>query len=903
MKLKLLLLVFLLNFLCINAQDYVVENIGFNPPHSYIQMSSNVNLDDQYSGVIPLGFDFDFYGITYSNVIIGGNGILNFNISEAEGGCPWAFEEDIPNVEMVIKNSIYGVYHDMDPSVSQVDEINYAQYGTAPNRRFVVNFYKVPHYSGPCNDLESTIQVVLYETTNTIEVYIKDKPICESWNDGNSVLGIQNMDGTQGIAAPNRKTSDSPWEAYNEAWRFSFYDGDTVEGYPFTFSVCDEGNGGFEAFDFSLIEGDVSGNQSNVTVTFHETFLDANDNLNPIASPYVNVTNPQEVFARVENTEGLYATSDITLEVISCIDNDNDGVSTMDEDLNGDGYPGNDDTDNDGIPNYLDPDDDNDMVDTITETTGIGAGFGQQYVFIDTDGDGIENYIDNDDDGDGVLSVYEDYNGNGTPIDDDTNSNNIPDFLDPDVTIVGGVIAYQPSDLFICDENNDGFAEFDLAFVLPEIIGGQDPSSLVVTFHDSQSDADNAINLLPNYYTNISNPQTIYARLEDNSNGDFDTTSFDLIVLESPQITQPSDLMLCDDNGDGIAFFDLTISEEELLNGLDLIFYTINYYEDISLTIPISNPSNYSNIPPSPQAIYIMVEDIESGCQSITSLLLWVNSSPEPVTPTPLIVCDEENMDGYAVFDLTSKNSEIAGGNTNVSITCHFTFIDAELNTNPLATPYGNEIPFYQIVFVRVEDVTTGCFAIVELELIINLGPEVVDVTELLGFDENNDGFGIFDLTSKIPEILNGQTDVEVTFFETPQDAYENMDVIENPSAYINISNPQIIYARMDGENFCFSIAYFELVPDPNFGLGEDFYTNLKLYPNPTSGILNIQSDQLTETVALKLYNLQGQVLLDVNNTTINGTISLDLSSMNTGVYFIKISSEENTIVKKIVKL
>jgi hypothetical protein len=127
----------------------------------------------------------------------------------------------------------------------------------------------------------------------------------------------------------------------------------------------------------------------------------------------------------------------VTLEVIDCIDNDNDGVSTEQEDLNGDGYPGNDDTDNDGIPNYLDEDDDNDNVDTIDEITGIGAGFnGVTYIFIDTDSDGIENYIDNDDDGDGVLSVFEDYNGNGTPIDDDTNANNIPDFLDDEVAII-----------------------------------------------------------------------------------------------------------------------------------------------------------------------------------------------------------------------------------------------------------------------------------------------------------------------------------------------------------------------------------------------------------------------------------------------------------------------------------
>ena len=436
MNSKLLSLLLLVSFLNLKAQDYVVESIGFTPPHSYTQVDSGVQLDDQYSGVISLGFDFEFYGNTYSEIIIGGNGILNFNISNANGGCPWNFDQDIPSTSLDIKNSIFGVFHDMDPSTSQDAEINFAQYGTVPNRRFVVNFYQVPHFS--CNDIESTIQVVLYETTNNIEVFIKDKPFCATWNDGNAVLGIQNIDGTEGIAAPGRNTSDSPWETINEAWRFSFYTGTTVEAYPYTYTVCDEGNGGYEAFDLQSIDGEVAGNQSNVTVTYHETFIDANDYLNVLVSPYVNISNPQTIYVRVENPEGLYAVSEVTLEVIDCLlDDDNDGVVTAQEDIIGDGNLGNDDTDNDGIPNYLDDDDDGDNVDTLAEITGIGAGFnGTQYTYIDTDVDLIENYLDNDDDGDGVLTPFEDYNNNGNPIDDDTNNNGIPDFLDPEVTIL-----------------------------------------------------------------------------------------------------------------------------------------------------------------------------------------------------------------------------------------------------------------------------------------------------------------------------------------------------------------------------------------------------------------------------------------------------------------------------------
>lgn len=65
-------------------------------------------------------------------------------------------------------------------------------------------------------------------------------------------------------------------------------------------------------------------------------------------------------------------------------DPDGDGILTEDEDLNGDGDPTNDDTDEDGIPNYLDEDDDGDGIPTIDEPG-------------DADGNGTPDYLEGDD--------------------------------------------------------------------------------------------------------------------------------------------------------------------------------------------------------------------------------------------------------------------------------------------------------------------------------------------------------------------------------------------------------------------------------------------------------------------------------------------------------------------------
>ncbi len=117
------------------------------------------------------------------------------------------------------------------------------------------------------------------------------------------------------------------------------------------------------------------------------------------------------------------------------MDPDFDGLTSQLEDLNENGNYDDDDTDDDGIPNYLDNDDDNDLVETSIERMGDGYGFPMTTGFVDTDGDLIENYLDDDDDGDGVLTKDEDYNNNGSPLDDDTNNNTIPDFVEAEVAL------------------------------------------------------------------------------------------------------------------------------------------------------------------------------------------------------------------------------------------------------------------------------------------------------------------------------------------------------------------------------------------------------------------------------------------------------------------------------------
>lgn len=120
---------------------------------------------------------------------------------------------------------------------------------------------------------------------------------------------------------------------------------------------------------------------------------------------------------------------------------DNDGIPAALEDINGNGNLEDDDTDGDGIPNYLDADDDGDNVLTKDENPDPNKD-GILNDAQDTDGDGIPDYLDADDDGDGILTRDEETDTQDqNPRNDVTEG--IADYLNKDVAISYPATAYR----------------------------------------------------------------------------------------------------------------------------------------------------------------------------------------------------------------------------------------------------------------------------------------------------------------------------------------------------------------------------------------------------------------------------------------------------------------------------
>lgn len=232
-----------------NTTSYIVEPIAYNPPRAFNGLANpvSVNTDDVWSPLVTLPFDFCFYGNTYRDCLIGSNGVITFDTTNnsPEGSCEWdisyAQSANLPATShnALIKNSIFGVFHDIDPELGGIIGWELITLPTGC-RALVASWYNVPMFSSSCSSQLYTGMMVLYENSNIIEVYTQTKSVCSTWNEGNAVIGIQNADGTLASVPPGRNVLDPNWTATNEAWRFvpngtsiasiKWYEGSGVSG-------------------------------------------------------------------------------------------------------------------------------------------------------------------------------------------------------------------------------------------------------------------------------------------------------------------------------------------------------------------------------------------------------------------------------------------------------------------------------------------------------------------------------------------------------------------------------------------------------------------------------------------------------------------------------------------------
>jgi photosystem II stability/assembly factor-like uncharacterized protein len=103
------------------------------------------------------------------------------------------------------------------------------------------------------------------------------------------------------------------------------------------------------------------------------------------------------------------------------------------------------------------------------------------------------------------------------------------------------------------------------------------------------------------------------------------------------------------------------------------------------------------------------------------------------------------------------------------------------------------------------------------------------------------------------------------------------------------------IYAGTHGRGLWFSDTYNSTLSTEDFGLND-----ITLFPNPATNEINLKWSQ-SETVNVRVFNTLGKLMFYGKKVNLSNGFKIDVSTLNTGVYFIKVNTLNGEITKKLI--
>ena len=540
---------------------------------------------------------------------------------------------------------------------------------------------------------------------------------------------------------------------------------------PTNLEICDDDNDpsdGFTTIDLSVKNDEITSGDSNLLVTYHFNTIDANSGNNPVPIPYINTNTPNEsLFIRVLNiTTGCYTTSTLTVDITNSplVNREPIPLDGCDADL-------------DGIDTF---DLTQALADILQGLTGVTTTFHES---------------------------FEDANENTNPIANETNYQNIsPNVqtvfvrVEDNVTGCASIVPLEihtnllltgtdTGEFALCDDStNDGIQSFNLLTV--ETFIANDLPDINVTFFETQDDFNNNNPIDKNQLYTASNPTNLIISI-GNSNCT-EVADINLIVNPVLIFNPINPIPYCDEDEDGFASIELALFDDEITGGnTDFIVTYFGSQTDAE--------TNFNPLPPfyvntsANETLYARVENTDTGCFTINPFDIEVRPAPATTQPTPWLICDN-NDDGLTILNLEDKIPEIVASTTGISIEFFTSEEDANANMNAITDRLAFETAT-QTIYVRVEDNTgSGCYAIVNLDIVVNIIPTILPIRDFQLCEDDNDERTEFLFTDWDAEILNGQNDMQVLYFEDA--AFANQ--IDKSTPYTNLSSPQTIYVRVE---------------------------------------------------------------------------------------------------------
>ncbi|WP_179336567.1 DUF7619 domain-containing protein [Winogradskyella ludwigii] len=463
-----------------------------------------------------------------------------------------------------------------------------------------------------------------------------------------------------------------------------------VANQPTDYNLCDDGFNS-EIAEFNLIIKDAEILQGQDPVTFSVSYYlsqqDADNGINSLSSPFTNFTNPQTIFATVtDNVTGNFDTTTLDLIVIQATDAGSDG--------------------------YLEICNNESPIDLFyvlggspqlggTWLPGLASGTGIFSPNIDASG----------------IYTYTVQGGGSCPSSSSTVS----------VSVLQGPSVNQQTVLYACSFDGSGFAQFDLSQATPLIIGSQ--TDVTVSYYETQADADNNVNPLnaiSPYANIIPNYQILYVRVESTTSDCVEMAFLNLIVSGVAPLPTISDYIVCDEDQDGFAEFNLqTKNNEVLVNQYNFeLFVTYHSSESDAQSQINALPDLYTNTS-NPETIYVAVSDYygcnievqsfnlvaDVNCMPCQDIGLTIDSTLPGINNSGIIVAqinDNINFIGNAVFS-----------NDGTDATYSWDFGDNNMASGLSVVHSYSQTGNYTATLTVTDNNPEGCTASISIEVII----------------------------------------------------------------------------------------------------------------------------------------------------------------------------------------
>ncbi len=310
-------------------------------------------------------------------------------------------------------------------------------------------------------------------------------------------------------------------------------------------------------------------------------------------------------------------------------------------------------------------------------------------------------------------------------------------------------------------------------------------------------------------------------------------------------------------------------------------------FNDAVLDFVNANPAAASQVSNTLNWDYVNLTPLESREISLTT------NTNSPMEIPPVNGGDILNFTASINSSLTDETPSDNTFTLNQTVVNSFDPNDKTCLQGSTITPemVGKEVHY----LIRFENTGTANAENVVVKDMIDT--EKFDVNSLIPVDGSHPFVTRITNTNKVEFIFEN---INLPFDDANNDGYVAFKIKTKPTLVVgdSFSNTASIYFDY---NFPIitntATTTLALLAKSDFA----FENYLSIYPNPANTILNIETKQTIEVTSINIYNTLGQIVLVIPNA--QQTKSVDVSSLKTGNYLMKVNSAKGSSSVKFVKM